>query len=93
MQAVCDQKRKIRDIFIGCPGSVHDSRAFRMSPLSQTLPEKCGNNYFILSDSGYPCTRYLLTPFKDFGNLTPAQRHYNTQHARSRFVIEHCLGF
>ncbi|KAJ8980498.1 hypothetical protein NQ317_000614 [Molorchus minor] len=26
MQAVCDHQRKIRDVFIGYPGSVHDSR-------------------------------------------------------------------
>ncbi|CAH1980097.1 unnamed protein product [Acanthoscelides obtectus] len=39
-QVVCDHKRKIRDIFVGYPGSVHDSRVFRTSPLFGTLRGK-----------------------------------------------------
>ncbi|KAG5876932.1 hypothetical protein JTB14_017011 [Gonioctena quinquepunctata] len=40
-QVVCDHKRRIRDIFVGYPGSVHDSRVLSTSPLNKTLPEKC----------------------------------------------------
>lgn len=91
MQVVCDHRRKIRDVTVGFPGSVHDSRVFRASPLSTTLQEKCGNNY-ILGDSGYPCLRHLLTPYKDFGNLTRVQQNYNNKLAATRYVIEHCFG-
>ncbi|KAJ8927466.1 hypothetical protein NQ314_020063 [Rhamnusium bicolor] len=42
VQVVCDHEKRIRDVFLGYPGSVHDSRAFRASPLSTTLAEKCG---------------------------------------------------
>lgn len=91
MQVVCDHGLKIRDIFIGYPGSVHDSRVFRNSPLYQTLPQKCGQ-YFLLGDSGYPLQANLLTPFKDRGQLTERQIHYNVQLARNRYVIEHCFG-
>lgn len=91
MQVVCDHKRKIRDIFVGFPGSVHDSRVFRSSPLYNTLPEKCENHY-ILGDSGYPCLRHLLTPFRDRGNLTPEQQNYNYKLATNRYIIEHCFG-
>nr|CAI5837360.1 unnamed protein product [Callosobruchus analis] len=41
LQVVCDHKRKIRDVVIGFPGSVHDSRVFRASPLSTMLEQKC----------------------------------------------------
>lgn len=91
MQVVCDNNLKIRDVFIGYPGSVHDSRVFRNSPLCQTLPQKCGQ-YFLLGDSGYPLQANLLTPFKDRGQLTERQSHYNVLLARNRYVIEHCFG-
>lgn len=88
---VCDHKRSIRDIFVGYPGSVHDSRVLRSSPLYSTLPEKCGNLY-ILGDSGYPCLKNLLTPFKDNGHLSRRQRNYNYLLSTNRYVIEHCFG-
>lgn len=91
MQAVCDHERKIIDLFIGYPGSVHDSRVFRNSPLKNTLGEKCGH-YFLLGDSGYPLQNQLLTPYKDRGNLTRHQQNFNVQLARNRYIIEHCFG-
>ncbi|XP_023311195.1 putative nuclease HARBI1 [Anoplophora glabripennis] len=90
-QVVCDHRRKIRDIFVGFPGSVHDSRVFRASPLSGSLPDKCGP-FFIIGDSGYPCLPNLLTPFKDFGNLTRRQQHYNLTLSQNRYLVEHCIG-
>ncbi|XP_050309684.1 uncharacterized protein LOC126745745 [Anthonomus grandis grandis] len=47
MQAVCDHRRKILHIFIGYPGSVHDSRVFGNPPLKNSLEDKCGR-YFLL---------------------------------------------
>lgn len=91
MQAVCDHKRKIIDVFVGYPGSVHDSRVFRNSTLHQTLEQKCGQ-YFILADSGYPLERHVLTPYKDRGNLTRRQTNYNIKLAKNRYIVEHCFG-
>lgn len=90
-QLVCDHRRVIRDIFVGFPGSVHDSRAFRASPLCDTLAEKCQEGY-ILGDSGYPCLRHLLTPFRKRGQLTQAQLNYNLVLSRNRYIIENCFG-
>lgn len=91
MQAVVDHKKKIVDIFVGYPGSVHDSRVFRNSPLGNNLEEKCGR-YYLLGDSGYPLKRQLLTPFKDRGNLTPRQINYNVKLCKNRYLVEHCFG-
>lgn len=91
MQAVCDHRRKIIDLFVGYPGSVHDSRVFRNSPLKNSLGAKCGR-YFILGDSGYPLQENLLTPYKDRGNLTRRQQNYNNKLCKNRYVIEHCFG-
>ncbi|CAI6353353.1 unnamed protein product [Macrosiphum euphorbiae] len=69
MQAVCDHRNKIKSIFIGFPGSVHDARVFRRSPLATNLEILCQENV-ILGDSAYPCLRNLTTPFKDNGRLS-----------------------
>ncbi|KAL1488209.1 hypothetical protein ABEB36_015166 [Hypothenemus hampei] len=90
-QIVCDHKKKIRDIFVGYPGSVHDSRVLRTSPLFASLDEKC-NDKFILGDSGYPCLRNLLTPFKDNGRLNRRERNYNYILSTNRYIVEHCFG-
>ncbi|KAJ8944574.1 hypothetical protein NQ314_009445 [Rhamnusium bicolor] len=91
MQAVCDNTRKIRDLYVGYPGTVHDSRVFRNSPLCNSLEEKCGR-YYLLGDSGYPLKTKLLTPFKDRGQVTRRQLNCNIKLAKSRYVIEHCFG-
>lgn len=88
---VCDHRRRIRDIFVGYPGSVHESRVLRNSPLHETLHEKCGD-YYILGDSGYPCLKKLLTPFKDNGHISRRQRNYNYILSTNRYIIEHCFG-
>ncbi|KAL1492461.1 hypothetical protein ABEB36_010713 [Hypothenemus hampei] len=85
MQAVCDSKMRLIDVFIGFPGSVHDSRVFMNSPLGMNLAEKCGN-FFLLGDSGYPLRTHLLTPFKDRGNLTRQQLNYNVKLAQNRYM-------
>lgn len=54
LQAVCDHKARFIDVFVGFPGSVHDTRILRHSPLYS-----CGFyppvNTFLLGDGGYPC--------------------------------------
>ncbi|KAK5648124.1 hypothetical protein RI129_003016 [Pyrocoelia pectoralis] len=91
MQIICDDKRKIRDVFVGYPGSVYDARVFRKSPISQSLPELC-QNFYILGDSAYPCLVNLLTPYKDTGNVTNEQKNFNLKLSRCRILIEHTIG-
>ena len=58
LQAVIDSSGKFIDIFVGYPGSTHDSRIFHNSPLynmfnssSSVIP----TNAYILGDVSYPC--------------------------------------
>lgn len=92
MQAVCDHTMKITDIFVGFPGSVHDSRVFKRSSLSRTMQQKCGDNMYIIGDSGYPLRVHLLTPFQNRGQLTSRQSNYNSVLSRNRYIIEHCFS-
>ncbi|KAJ8926239.1 hypothetical protein NQ314_021403, partial [Rhamnusium bicolor] len=87
VQALCDSKRKIRDVFIGFPGSVHDGRVFRNSTLCNTLEEKCGEKY-ILGDSAYPCLRN----YKNRRPLTPMEVNFNKKLSHVRVRIEHTFG-
>ncbi|KAF6214321.1 hypothetical protein GE061_009061 [Apolygus lucorum] len=91
MQAVCDHQGKIRSVFIGFPGSVHDARVFTRSDFGVNIAAMCGN-YIVLGDSAYPCLRNLITPFKDFGRLTRSHKRFNKTLSSCRSVIEHCFG-
>nr|CAI5840351.1 unnamed protein product [Callosobruchus analis] len=90
-QAVCDSDQRLTDIFIGYPGSVHDARVFRNSTLYQDLGGRCGNAV-ILADSAYPCLQQVLTPYRDNGNLTAKERHFNKQLSKCRVTIEHTFA-
>lgn len=89
VQAVCDDNLRFLDIFAGWPGSVHDARVFRNSPLCRLLEEGHvhGDNH-LLGDSAYALTEYMVVPFRDNGHLAEEQETYNTRHSSARMVIE-----
>ena len=67
MQAICDAKGTFLDIYVGYPGSVHDTRVMKNSVfyLTARYPPP---GYVLLGDGGYPCLQTpicLLTPFKE----------------------------
>ncbi|KAJ8882560.1 hypothetical protein PR048_014371 [Dryococelus australis] len=53
-QAIVDGNGKFIDIFAGYPGSVHDPRVLRASPLYRLAPLYPPPGYFLLGDGGYP---------------------------------------
>ena len=85
LQVVCDPKLKIVNIVVRWPGSTHDSRIFRNS----TIRERLENDHLI-GDSGYVCTRYLLTSVLHEQN--EAETRYNVAHRRARNVVERTFG-
>ncbi|XP_061563492.1 putative nuclease HARBI1 [Cololabis saira] len=93
LQAICDHKGRYLDIFAGYPGSVHDSRVLKNSPLytEQRYPPQ---GFFILGDGGYPCLSApitLITPYKEPVHLATARR-FNHHHAKARSIIERSFG-
>ncbi|CAJ1053306.1 putative nuclease HARBI1 [Xyrichtys novacula] len=93
MQAVCDHQGRFIDTYVGWPGSVHDARVLRHSPLyRQNIYPPPG--HFILADSGYPCLQHplpLITPYRLQVRGVAAQR-FNGHHARARSIIERAFG-
>lgn len=45
-----------------------------------------------LGDAAYPCLLQLITPYRDNGHLTQAQRNFNRIHSQCRISVEHGFG-
>ncbi|XP_061170762.1 putative nuclease HARBI1 [Saccostrea echinata] len=94
VQGICDHTGKFLNVSAKWPGSNHDSFIFRSSDIGIHLE---GNHRGIdvdgvlLGDSGYACSRYLLTPY--LRPSTRAQIKYNDAHAKTRGVVERCFGW
>lgn len=89
VQATCDEKYVITSVESAWPGSVHDSRILRNSPLFGSMI-KDTKNTVILGDEGYPLLPFLMTPFKN--PITDEEIYYNKMHKRNRVVIENTFG-
>jgi hypothetical protein len=97
LQGVCDPDRFFTDVYCAYPGSVHDARVLRNSPLYQDA-EHLGSEMFpgsayIIGDAAYPLKTWLMTGFKNNGKLnTREQRHFNYRISSTRMKIEHTFG-
>jgi len=93
LSAVCKQDLKFTDIAVGFPGRQHDARCLRESSLWNRGFDLCQQgHYHLIADSAYPIGRWLLTPYRDTGNLTAAQRRFNSALSKRRQVIERAFG-
>ncbi|XP_052762027.1 putative nuclease HARBI1 [Mya arenaria] len=92
VMAVCDNKGRFTFINAEWPGSAHDSFVFRASSLQDFLEENIHTleDGVLLADSGYACSRYMLTPYRV--SDTPVKTRFNRAHCRSRVVIERTFG-
>lgn len=63
-----------------------------MSDISHKLPQICGDRYHILGDNAYAIRSYLLTPYRDCGNLTESHKVFNKKLSGSRVLIENTFG-
>ncbi|XP_029963592.1 putative nuclease HARBI1 [Salarias fasciatus] len=89
VQIICDANCLISNLEAKWPGSVHDSRIFRASPIHRTLSQGVLSG-LLLGDKGYACESFLLTPLAD--PQTPQQQAYNHSHSRTRARIEMTFG-
>ncbi|XP_029667282.1 putative nuclease HARBI1 [Formica exsecta] len=94
LQLVYDHRTLIRHCSAGHPGSVHDQRVFRHFEVVNYLndEEKFPADSHILGDAAYEIHQHLLTPFRDNGHLTAAQKNYNYRLSAARVTVERCIG-
>ena len=99
-----DSDYLFRNVNVGWPGSVHDSRVFVNSCLYQMIMDKKilqgearslnGHTVtvYLVGDSGYPLLTWLMKPYTHHHDLTSHQKHYNYRISRARIVSENAFG-
>lgn len=92
LQAICDADKMFLDVFTGPPSKVHDARIFKLSFINIILPQTCGDEWHILGDATYPLKKFLITPYRDYGNLTEKQRNFNYKFSVCRVKIKNAFG-
>ncbi|XP_065365590.1 putative nuclease HARBI1 [Calliphora vicina] len=92
LQGICDSKLRFLDVYTGVPNKIHDSRILKLSFIGKELPNLCAPKYHLLGDSAYSLREYLLTPFRDYGNLSDSEKNYNLKFCRVRVKIENAFG-
>ncbi|XP_003389375.1 PREDICTED: protein ANTAGONIST OF LIKE HETEROCHROMATIN PROTEIN 1-like [Amphimedon queenslandica] len=104
LQAVVDHNYVFRDINIRWPGSVHDARVFVNSSLYHKAINReilTGNELkiddkvvplFLIGDSAYPLSSWLMKPFAHNTELNDSERKYNYYLSKSRIVVENAFG-
>lgn len=96
LQGVCDPDRFFTDVYCAYPGSVHDARVLRNSPLYQDAERQESEMFpggaYIIGDAAYPLKTWLITGFKNNGKLTRQQQHFNYRLSSKRMKIEHTFG-
>ncbi|KAK3914166.1 Protein ALP1-like [Frankliniella fusca] len=78
VQAVCDDKLLLRDVYAGQARAIGDVRKYNRSPLSLNLllsQEMMSDDEHIIGDSAYVCTKHLLSPYVNDGHLNQRQRY------------------
>ncbi|KAK3917530.1 Protein ANTAGONIST OF LIKE HETEROCHROMATIN PROTEIN 1 [Frankliniella fusca] len=95
LQAVCDHRRVFRDIYIGQPGSVNDSKVLQWSPLGHSLlhdNDMFSEGEHILGDGAHVLTDKIITPYRNNGNLDERRGRHNLHHSKARATIERAFG-
>jgi len=77
LQAVCDHKMAVTDVYVGWPGTIHNARVFRNLPLDQAAVQHQGfeKRRFLLGDAAYPLNKEMITSLKDTGMLSADKSH------------------
>ena len=91
---MCRSDLRLIDFYCGWPGSVHDARVFRNSPIRRHL-EGAGSlpsKFHLLGDSAYGLRSYMMVPFKDNGHLTAIEKNFNKLHSSTRVDVERYFG-
>jgi len=92
VMGVTDDRGIFISVDIGQVGSMHDQRVFDMSEMPR-FGNSIPPGYFVLADSAYSPTTWLLTPYENTKQgLTPAQSLFNNVHSSQRTRVEQAYG-
>lgn len=88
LQGICNARGKFTNVYIGSPGSMHDTQVLQNSQVYQLAEELFPSNKHLLGDSSYLLKSWLLVPYRDHGNLSHMERRYNERLNETRVIIE-----
>jgi hypothetical protein len=89
-QGIVDHRGVFIDYEIGWPGSVHDAKVYRNSFFYQNVSTLIKGWDYLLGDSAYPLSTFLIKPFNNSENNLEAQ--FNVSHSLHRVVVENAFG-
>jgi hypothetical protein len=78
------------DYEIGWPGSVHDAKVYRNSYFYQNVSTLIEGWDYLLGDSAYPLSSFLIKPFNNPENTLQTQ--FNITHSLHRVIVENAFG-
>ena len=90
LQGIVDYRGVFIDYKIGWPGSVHDAKVYKNSYFYQNVSNIIKGDEFLLGDSAYPISTFLIKPFVN--SQVPSQIQFNIIHSLHRVVVENAFG-
>ena len=90
--AVCDSNKRFIYFLSGWPNSQHDQRIFAAGDLCRNPAFYFSPGQYLLGDSAYTNSTYLVTPYKAPHTGDPDIRRFNKRLSRIRIDIEHAIS-
>ena len=93
-QVVVDNNLMITSAYTSWPGCTHDARVLRNSVLYQKAEagELILENHHLFADNAYPLRNWLISPVKNYGNLTPQTIRFNRKLSSAWQIVERTFG-
>ncbi|CAG8505653.1 8816_t:CDS:1 [Cetraspora pellucida] len=89
LQAVVDYQGIFINYDLGYLASVHDAKVFQNSSLYHYRNQLFEENDYILADSVYPISSYIIPSFKDpLGPDKNRKTLFNKKHSKSCIIVE-----
>lgn len=89
-QGICDSEMLFLNLVAKWPGSTADAHIFNNSSVCEMLITGQIPEGWLLGDSAYGNTKYLLTPL--LNPVTRAEERYTRSHKKTRSIIERAFG-
>lgn len=91
-QAICSADLMFQDIVARWHGSAHDANIWDNCAQKRNCLQGLYNNNWLLGDSGYAQTHYMMTPLPENSINTRAEQLYQEAQIKTRNVIERAFG-
>ncbi|MBW0573092.1 hypothetical protein O181_112807 [Austropuccinia psidii MF-1] len=92
IQLICNINKQFTSLHVGCTGSLHDSNVHQQMKIAQTTQEFYEKNHYLLSDSAYESSPWVVLAYKGAVAQNEDNCPFNYCLAKSRVRIEHAIG-